>query len=181
MEIAGTTDMLSWVRLYWAWLKNIQLDWRNADETLMTLPPAFSALPEEAMSEEGWKPSSEVQQISQKIPQDPGILTTDCKSLYNLVSRTAPPACQEFRTLLQAKLIKEHLNNGIQIRWVPSGAQIADCLTKSMDSTKLRECLRIGAYCLHDESEILRARSDAKTRLQWLRDQSDREQHPPQG
>ena len=46
-----------------------------------------------------------------------GILTTDCKSLFDLISRTAPPACQEFRTQLQAKLIKEHLHNGIQIRW----------------------------------------------------------------
>ena len=181
MALAGTTDMLSWVRLYWAWLKNIHLDWRNADETLMTLPPAFSALPEEAMSEESWTPNSTVKQLSQKIPQEPGILTTDCKSLYDLISRTAPPSCQEFRTLLQAKLIKEHLKNGIQIRWVPSGAQIADCLTKSMDSVMLRECLRIGAYCLHDESEILRARSDAKTRLQWLHDQSDKDSHQSQG
>ena len=181
MALAGTTDMLSWVRLYWAWLKNIHLDWRNADETLMTLPPAFSALPEEAMSEESWTPNSTVKQLAQKIPQEPGILTTDCKSLYDLISRTAPPSCQEFRTLLQAKLIKEHLKNGIQIRCVPSGAQIADCLTKSMDSVMLRECLRIGAYCLHDESEILRARSDAKTRLQWLHDQSDKDSHQSQG
>ena len=117
MALAGTTDMLSWVRLYWAWLKNIHLDWRNADETLMSLPPAFSALPEEAMSEVGWTPPNEVKQLSQSISQDSGILTTDCKSLYDLVSRTAPPSCQEFRTLLQAKLIKEHLKNGIQIRW----------------------------------------------------------------
>ena len=147
----------------------------------MSLPPAFSALPEEAMSEEGWAPSHQVKRLSQSIPQDSGILTTDCKSLYDLVSRTAPPSCQVFRTLLQAKLIKEHLKNGIQIRWVPSGAQIADCLTKSMDSLMLRECLRIGAYCLHDESEILRARSDAKTRVRWLHDQSSKEQHQPQG
>ena len=181
MALAGTTDMLSWVRLYWAWLKDIHLDWRNADETLMSLPPAFSALPEEALSEAGWTPPNEVKQLSQSISQDSGILTTDCKSLYDLVSRTAPPACQEFRTLLQAKLIKEHLKNGIQIRWVPSGAQIADCLTKSMDSIMLRECLRIGAYCLHDESEILRARSDAKTRIRWLHDQSNKDQHQSQG
>lgn len=104
MALAGTTDMLSWVRLYWAWLKNIHLDRRNADETLMTLPLAFSALPEQALSEEGWTPPNAVQ-LSQKIPQDTGILTTDCKSLYDLISRTAPPSCQEFRTLLQAKLI----------------------------------------------------------------------------
>ena len=97
-----------------------------------------------------------------------GILTTDCKSLYDLISRTAPPACQEFRTQLQAKLIKEHIQNGIQIRWVPSGAQIADALTKIMDCSMLRACLKSGWYSLHDEAEILRARSDKRSQLQWL-------------
>ena len=65
--------------------------------------------------------------------------------------------------------MREHLSSGIQIRWVPPGAQVADCLTKPMDASMLRECLQIGAYSLHDEAEILRARSDARSRLQWLR------------
>ena len=43
-----------------------------------------------------------------------------------MISRHAPPSCQDFRTQLQAKLIKEHLNNGIMIGWVPSQAQLAD-------------------------------------------------------
>ena len=96
-------------------------------------------------------------------------MATDCKSLFDLVSRTAPPACQEFRTLLQARLIKEHLATGVIARWVPSSAQVADCLTKVMDTTTLREIMHIGRYQLKDEEEILRHRSDRKARLKWIR------------
>ena len=42
-----------------------------------------------------------------------------------------------------------------------------------MDSSVLRECLKRGRYSLHDEDEILRARSDSRARLQWLRNMSD--------
>jgi hypothetical protein len=169
MALAGAVDMLSWVRLYWGWLINTKIPWKQADQTLLQLPPAFAAIPP-TEDENQTIPHDKVQQLLHQLPKsNSGIITTDCKSLYDLISRTAPPSCQEFRTLLQAKLIKEHLQNGIQIRWVPSGAQVADSLTKVMDNAMLRECLQLGKYCLHDESEILKARSDSRSRLQWLR------------
>ena len=55
------------------------------------------------------------------------------------------------------------------VRWVPTGAQMADALTKIMDSTVLRECLRLGHYRLQDETQVLKTRADAKTRIRWLR------------
>ena len=169
MALAGAVDMLSWVRLYWGWLIDTKIPWKQADQTLLQLPPAFAAIPP-TEDENQNIPHDKVQQLLHQLPKsNSGIITTDCKSLYDLISRTAPPSCQEFRTLLQAKLIKEHLQNGIQIRWVPSGAQVADSLTKVMDNAMLRECLQLGKYCLHDESEILKARSDSRSRLQWLR------------
>ena len=169
MALAGAVDMLSWVRLYWGWLIDTKIPWKQADQTLLQLPPAFAAIPP-AEDEQSDTPHDKIQQLLHQLPKsNSGIITTDCKSLYDLISRTAPPSCQEFRTLLQAKLIKEHLQNGIQIRWVPSGAQVADSLTKVMDNAMLRECLQLGKYCLHDESEILKARSDSRSRLQWLR------------
>ena len=64
--------------------------------------------------------------------------------------------------MLQAKLIKEHLDTGVQTPWVPSGAQVADAVTKIMDITVLRECLRLGLCKLH--------RADARTRVRWLRE-----------
>jgi len=170
MSLAGTVDMLSWVRLYWGWIMNVNLPWKKADQTLLQLPPAFAARPPiDPEAEVPPCPDNTFELLKQLPQSNKAIITTDCKSLYDLISRTAPPSCGEFRTLLQAKLIKEHLNNGIQIRWVPSAAQVADSLTKVMDNTMLRECLHLGKYCLHDESEILKARSDSRSRLQWLR------------
>ena len=169
MSLAGAVDSLSWIRLYWAWLRDGTCKWQQADETLMRLPPAFAAIPptDESNNDPVKPPDATVMKQIKSKNQD--ITTTDCKSLFDLISRHAPPSCQEFRTQLQAKLIKEHLNNGIMIRWVPSQAQLADTLTKCMDSSVLRECMERGRYSLHDEAQILRARSDSRTRLQWLR------------
>lgn len=170
MSLAGAVDILSWVRLYWGRLSNVELNWKQADETLLKLPPAFAAIPPLEGDQSNATPPDTVQKLLHQLPpSNSSLITTDCKSLYDLISRTAPPSCQEFRTQLQAKLIKEHLRSGIQIRWVPSGAQIADSLTKVMDNYMLRECLHLGKYCLHDETEMLKSRSDARTRLQWLR------------
>ena len=173
MSLAGAVDVLSWIRLYWGWLRDVTIPWKNADQTLLKLPPAFAALMSED-ADDAFTPPDKVQSLLKGLPKSSdAIITTDCKSLFDLISRTAPPSCGEFRTQLQAKLIKEHLQSGIQIRWVPSGAQVADSLTKIMDNTMLRECLKLGRYCLHDEAEILKARSDSRARLQWLRHGSE--------
>ena len=75
-------------------------------------------------------------------------LVTDCKSAYDLLTRTAIPQCEEHRTTIECLLIRERLQSNCVVRWVTSNAQLADCLTKSMDSTVLRECLRSGRYAL---------------------------------
>lgn len=100
-------------------------------------------------------------------------MTTDCKSLYDLVTRTAPPNCQEFRTQLQTQAIKEQLSEGVGVRWVHSGAQLADSLTKIMESSFLRETLKLGRYKLNDELEVLKARATARNRVKWLKTTQD--------
>ena len=83
--------------------------WRLGDKTLQKLPPAFSALKDEPDLLDPNTSLSENLETLQAIGKTDSLIATDCKSLYDLISRTAPPACQEFRTLLQARLIKEHL------------------------------------------------------------------------
>lgn len=56
------------------------------------------------------------------------------------------------------------------VRWVTSNAQLADCLTKSMDSSVLRSCLKSGRYSLFDEQCILKQRSDKRQRLKWAKE-----------
>jgi hypothetical protein len=61
------------------------------------------------------------------------------------------------------------LAENIRLHWVHSGAQLADALTKIMEGQFLRETLRQGRYCLHDENEILKSRANARNRLKWLK------------
>ena len=155
MSLATTLDQLSWIKLFWGWMLNPNIKWRKPTEALRDLPEAISTATYQ----------------SQKL--DPSIAATDCKSLFDLVTRTAPPNCGEFRTQLQARSIKDLLAEGIKLRWVHSGAQLADALTKIMEASFLRETLRLGKYKLHDELAILKQRSHNRTRLKWLKDQKE--------
>ena len=96
----------------------------------------------------------------------------DCKSLFDLLQKTSIPQCSEYRTMLEALVIKDRLKEGVIIKWVHSAAQMADALTKDMDTTVLRTFLKRGVCILHDVDEILKQRADKKVRQQWY-EQSD--------
>ena len=98
------------------------------------------------------------------------------KAYTTSTTRTAIPNCQEFRTQLLARSIKDILSEGIKLHWVHSGAQLADSLTKVMEATFLRETLRKGRYCLHDSEEVLKNRASARNRLKWLRSSTGTDQ-----
>ena len=92
----------------------------------------------------------------------------DCKSLYDLIQKTTVPQCQEYRTTIEALIIKERLREGIVVKWVHSAAQMADALTKHMDCTNLRNFLKHGKCIIHDVDEILKARADKRTQKTWI-------------
>ena len=167
-SLAGAIDTLEWVRLFWEWMVSPSDKWRLGDKTLCSLPKAFSIVRDDELLDPN-ETLCQTSDILKEIKPEKATVATDCKNLFDLVNRTATPSCSEFRTLLQAKLIKEHLETGICIRWVPSGAQIADSLTKIMDNTVSREILRIGPYTIRDEADLLRQRADTRTRIKWLR------------
>ena len=81
MSLAGAVDVLSWVRLYWGWMRDVTLPWKQAYQTLLQLPPAFAALvPEEA--DDAFTPSEKVQGLLKTLTNSAdAIITTDCKSL----------------------------------------------------------------------------------------------------
>ena len=151
VSLGSTLDQLSWIRLCWAWMMDPTIQWKRPGETLKTLPESYTTATYNA----------------QNIP--PSVAATDCKSLYDLVTRTAPPQCSEFRTQLAARAIKDMLSEGTELRWVHSGAQLADSLTKIMESSFLRETLRLGKYRLHDELQVLKSRANSRNRLKWLK------------
>lgn len=150
--LSTTLDQLTWMRLYWAWILNPNTAWQRPEDA-KNLPPAISL------------PTYRV--------NDQDLAITDCKSLYDLTTRTAIPNCQEFRTQLLARSIKDIMSEGIRLHWVHSGAQLADALTKVMEANFLRETLRNGHYCLHDSEEVLKNRASNRNRLKWLRTATD--------
>ena len=95
-------------------------------------------------------------------------LVTDCKSAFDLLTKTALPQCAEHRTTVECLLIRERLRDNCVIRWVASQAMLSDCLTKSMDPEVLRACLKSGKYSLQDEQGLLRERADKRQRLKWV-------------
>ena len=151
MALASTLDQLSWLRLYWSWIHDPSVNWKQPETTLTQLAPAITV---------------------PTLQPESDMAITDCKSLYDLVTRTAPPSCSEFRVSLMARAIKESLREGTSLRWVPSGAQLADALTKAMESNFLRETLKYGRYRLCDEESTLRERAKTKDRLKWLKGQT---------
>ena len=106
------------------------------------------------------------------------VVATDCKSVYDLSTKTSTPSCAEHRTTLECLLIRERLEENCRLRWVNSKAMLADCLTKSMDGEVLRKALEVGRYSLFDEEQVLKERADRRSRLKWV---SDRDKTPEQG
>ena len=100
-------------------------------------------------------------------------IVTDCKSLYDLVSRTAMPSCEEFRTTLEVLLIRERCQEHCVFRWVPTSLQVADALTKPMDPALLRQVLASGKFQLHDEAESLEKNAHKKQAVRWMKAQTD--------
>ena len=96
------------------------------------------------------------------------IAVVDCKSLRDAITKNTTPQCQEHRTLIEALVIKSHLNSGIKPYWVHSAAQLSDALTKIMDCFRIREFLQHGRCCLHDMDETLKQRADRKAFKTWL-------------
>ena len=101
-----------------------------------------------------------------------GIITTDCRSLHDLVSRTAMPQCEEYRTTLEVLLIREQCQDNCVFRWIPTTIMLADALTKPMDPSLLRLVLQTGIFCLYDESSILRQNANRRLAVSWLSDKS---------
>ena len=105
-------------------------------------------------------------------------IATDCKSVFDLSTKTSTPVCEEFRTTLECLLIRERLTENCKLRWVCSQAMLADCLTKVMDGGTLRKALALKKYSMFDELDILRQRADKRERLKWLSEQEAKVQKP---
>ena len=100
VSLSSVLDHLSWLRLCWAWMLDPATNWKQPTTTLRSLPETYTTATYK----------------SQNLPDS--VAATDCKSLFDLVTRTATPNCAEYRTQLNARSIKDFLSEGVQLRWV---------------------------------------------------------------
>ena len=100
--------------------------------------------------------------------EHPGLMITDCKSLYDLITKTAVPNCQEWRTTIEVMLLKEQSREHTVCRWVSTAIMLADSLTKIMDSTFLRTVLQLGKFRIYDESMTLKQNANRKFGVTWV-------------
>ena len=151
-SLGTVLDQLSWTRRFWAWMLDPTMKLKNPKQAFKELPETYSTATIK----------------SQNLPES--FAATDCKSLFDLTTKTATPNCAEFRTQLTAREIKDlvSVSEGVSLRWVHSGAQLANALTKVMETSFLRETLNFGQYKLHDELEVLKRRASARNRLKWF-------------
>ena len=96
------------------------------------------------------------------------LLITDCKSLYDLMTKVAVPNCQEWRTTIEVMLIKQLAEDNIDCRWISTAIMLADCLTKPMDSSFMRSVLQLGRFRIFDEKFSLQENSNRKYGQRWI-------------
>lgn len=89
--LSTTLNQLTWLRLYWAWVFDQTIKWHDPSN-IPNLPKAIT--------------------VPTLKTEEKDLAITDCKSLFDLTTRTAVPNCQEFRTQLQARAIKNILSRG---------------------------------------------------------------------
>lgn len=152
--MATTLDQVAWLRLFWSWIHNGNTNWKQPEKALSNIAPS----------------------ISVNTIREDDLAVTDCKSLYDMITRTAVPTCSDFRVQLTARAIKEGLKEGTKVRWVHSAAQLADALTKAMEASFLRATLQLGTYRLVDEQSTLKERAKNRDRIKWLKTHIESEQ-----
>ena len=95
-------------------------------------------------------------------------IITDCKSLYDLVTKIATPNCEEWRTTVEVMLIKEQSAGHTVCRWISTAIMLADCLTKPMEASFLRTVLQLGRFRIYDEAQTLQNNAHKKIAQKWL-------------
>ena len=96
------------------------------------------------------------------------LIITDCRSLYDLVTKLAVPNCQEWRTTIEVMLIKQQAEGNAERRWISTAIMLADCLTKAMDSSFLRKVLQLGRFRIYDAEKELHNNPHKKVATRWI-------------
>ena len=97
-----------------------------------------------------------------------GLMITDCKSLYDLITKNAVPNSPECRTTIEIVLLKKQSRDHTACRWVSIAIMIADCLTKPVDSRFMWAILQFGNFRIYDASLSPKQNANRKFGVTWV-------------
>ena len=103
------------------------------------------------------------------------LLITDCKSLYDLMTKVATPNCQEWRTTIEVMLIRQQAEGNADCRWISTAIMLADTLTKPMDASFLRSVLSLGRFRIYDEEQSLQRNANKRFGKTWIHQSTEEE------
>ena len=113
-------------------------------------------------------PNFQWQKPEKALSEQPqALLVTDCKSLFDLVTKLAVPNCQKWRTTIEVMQIKEQAEGNAVCRWISTAIILPDCLTKPMDAIFLRKVLATGKFRIFDETSTLKTNANRKFGERW--------------
>ena len=73
----------------------------------------------------------DMKQYKEHLHRIPGVTVTDCRPLYDCM-KSERVLLSDRRLSLEAAIIRQSLQEGIECKWVPSEQQLADALTKAL-------------------------------------------------
>ena len=112
----------------------------------------------------------DLQSPGNSLQKTPGVMVTDAKSLYDAVSRgdaaTSGLGLSDKYSALEVLSVMERLAEAkTSVRWVHSGAQLADGLTKHQPSSCLKKAMMDGAWTLVADENFLSQKKRKKIGL----------------
>ena len=91
---------------------------------------------------------------------------TDCKSVYDYLTREGTSTSKDKRMAIEGALLREALQRpGTVLKWIDGGQNLADVLTKWMlDKTYYRLCMRQAKWCIeqHEAAKEIKCRKQAQ-------------------
>jgi hypothetical protein len=110
--------------------------------------------------------SAEVDQDWERtVSPFPAVAIVDSKSVYDAVHKLANTASQveDKRTAIDLAIIKRDMeHSNLQIRWVPTEAQMADSFTKKMSADSLRGLLKSSRLSIVSEERALQSKAESR-------------------
>ena len=88
------------------------------------------------------QPQQVSKEYANKLHTIPGVCVTDCRSLYDCL-HSERTLLSDKRLSLEAAIIRQSLTENMEIHWVSTEQQLADCLTKTLGKKGLAYIQRV--------------------------------------